>query len=59
MWPMNDHMNGAMALYGILWLVVVGVGLAAAWRAMRAHEAIASHLADIARALNRPGDSPR
>jgi len=56
---MNDHMNGAMALYGILWLVVVGVGLAAAWRAMRAHEAIASHLADIARALNRPGDSPR
>jgi hypothetical protein len=35
----------------MIWLVIVGAGLTAVWRAMRAHEAIAKHLESIARSL--------
>lgn len=51
MWPMYNHSWGAGILYGMIWLVIVGAGLTAVWRAMRAHEAIAKHLESIARSL--------
>jgi len=54
MWPMYEHPG--LALYGLLYLVVIGISLIALWRAMRAHEAIATHLETIARSL---GQSPK
>ncbi len=51
MWPMAGGMAGVMALYGLICLVIVVVTLAALWRAMRAHEGIATHLERMARSL--------
>ena len=56
MWPAY-HMGGILALYGLIWLIVVTVVLIAIWRAMKAHEAIAAHLATIARSLGGPRET--
>lgn len=57
MWSNYTHMGAIMALYGLIWLVVVAVVLIAMWRAMKAHEAIAAHLASIARSLGGSRDA--
>ena len=49
-----DHMGGAMALYALIWLAVLAIGLTALWRGMKAHEAIATHLENIAKSLGQP-----
>ncbi len=54
-----DHMGGAMALYGLIWLAVLAIGLTALWRGMKAHEAIATHLESIARSLGQPREPPK
>jgi len=59
MWSMYDHMGGAVALYGLIWLAVVAIGLTALWRGMKAHEAIATHLEGIARSLGQPREPPK
>ena len=43
--------GGWMALYGLIWIVVVGAGLFALWRGMLAQEAMARQLEAIARHL--------
>lgn len=57
MWPTSDHMGGAFALYGIIWLAALAAGLTALWRGMRAQEAIVAKLGHIARVLERSRDS--
>ena len=49
--PMMGGMGGVFLLYGLIWIVVVGVFLVALWRGMRAQETIAAHLAGIEQAL--------
>jgi type II secretory pathway component PulL len=51
MGQMFGNMGGAMALYGLVWLVVVVVSLMALWRGVKAHEAIATQLERMARSL--------
>jgi hypothetical protein len=48
---MYNHPWGVGVFYGLIWLVIVGTGLTALWRAMRAHETIAKQLESIARSL--------
>jgi len=57
MWPMYDHPG--LALYGLIYLVVIVVSLIALWRAMRAHEAIATHLDTIAGSLSPSREPPK
>lgn len=52
---MNDAMFRLAPLFAIVsllfWAGLFGFGLWVAWRWMRAHERVASHLAEIAAAL--------
>jgi uncharacterized membrane protein len=49
--PTMGGMGGVFLLYGLIWIVVVGVLLVTLWRGMRAQEKIAAHLESIEQAL--------
>jgi hypothetical protein len=46
---MWQQMGGWMALYGLIWIVVVALAVIALWRGMLAQEAMVRHLETIAR----------
>lgn len=53
---MGYGMSGLGTIWALLWIVVVGLVVAALWRGMLAQEKMARHLEAIARILTqRPG----
>lgn len=55
---MYGQMGGYVAVWAVLWLIVVGAVVVALWRGMQAQEKMARHLESIERALAQRSGVP-
>ena len=55
---MYGGMGGYALVWGLLWILVVGVVVVALWRGMQAQEKMARHLEAIERALAQRSGLP-